>query len=182
MNRKQILNTLKSIYEELEKEINNVGITPDSNGNDSTANDEQDTGNGNGGNFNKSELKVIKASVNEEMGEGVIYFVASQAEVEDNEGDIIPLPELTKAAHNYIQESRMADVNHDWIDAGTVVESMVFDSKIVEAIKSNVIEENAWVVGIKPKDIEMARMALRGELTGASIGGFANRSKGVENG
>lgn len=180
MNRKQMLNVLKTICDIAEGEINknDVGITPVNDGNVSKSNIEQIAGTAGSRNFNKSELRVIKASVNEELGEGVIYFVASQADVEDSEGDIIPLPELTKAAHDYIQESRMADINHDWKDAGTVVESVIFDETMVKAIQEGVIEKGAWVVGIKPKDIEMARMALRGELTGASIGGFANR-KGV---
>jgi len=182
MKHKQMLKTLKAIVDIVEREINknDVGITSDSNGSDCQSVIKQSDGTGDGS-FNKFELKIIKADVNDEMGEGVIYLVASQADVEDSEGDVIPLPELVKAAHEYLRESRMADVNHDWKEHGTVVESMIFDETMLKAIHDGVIEKGAWVVGIKPKDIEMARAAQRGELTGASIGGFANR-KGVQNG
>jgi hypothetical protein len=115
-------------------------------------------------------FKVIKAT-----DEKLLYLVASQADVEDEDEDIITLAELKKAAYGYMKNSRKTDLNHNWQENGEVVESFIFDNEIIKAVKDGVIEENSWVIGIEPKDPGLLEAAEKGEVIGASIAGFGKR-------
>lgn len=120
-------------------------------------------------------LEIIKTqSLGEDMG--IIYLIASMADVEDAQEDVIPMDELRKSAYAFMRNSRKADMDHDWGDHGEIVESLIFDKAIIEAVKSGQIKEGMWVVGIEPHDTELTKMAARGEIVGASIGGLGRRS------
>ena len=129
------------------------------------------------GNFTM-EVPIIKAEVDEDLGLGVIYMIASQAEVEDTQGDNITTNELRKGAHKFIKDYRKADMDHDWGDHGDVVESLVFDAEIIKAVKEGKIQEGMWIIGVSPHDMDVAKSARLGEIAGASIGGFAIRENG----
>lgn len=118
-------------------------------------------------NFKKSTVDV---------GLGVIYGIASKADIEDTEGDTIELIDLKRAAHDFMSESRNGDIDHDFKNHGDVVESLVIDKAIVEAIKAGEVTEGDWFIGYKPNDTEVAMKAASGEdFKGFSIGGICRR-------
>lgn len=106
---------------------------------------------------------------------GVIYGIASKADFVDSEGDIIEIDELRKAAHDYISKSRNGNVDHRRGNVGEVVESLILDNDMVNAIKSNRIEEGSWIIGWKPFDPVIAKKASMGEYVGFSIEGTGRR-------
>lgn len=126
---------------------------------------------------NDKEKATIKAfqimKANEFLG--VIYGIASKADFMDSEGDIIEIDELRKAAHDYISKSRNGNVDHKQGNVGEVVESLILDNDMVNAIKSNKIEEGSWIIGWKPYDPEIAKKASMGEYVGFSIEGTGRR-------
>lgn len=123
------------------------------------------------------ETMMKKASV--DVGLGIIYFIASRADIFDKENHMIELDELKKGAFQYVKTSRKGDTNHDYKKAAEIVESLVFDDKIIEAVQKGDIKSGDWVVGMEPIDPEIIQKAIRGEISGASIAGFA-RMEDVE--
>jgi len=118
-------------------------------------------------NFKKSTVDV---------GLGVIYGIASKADIEDTEGDTIELIDLKRAAHDFMSESRNGDIDHDFKNHGDVVESLVIDKAIVEAIKTGEVTEGDWFIGYKPIDTEVAMKAASGEyFRGFSIAGTCHK-------
>ena len=117
------------------------------------------------------EALMKKSSV--DTGLGIIYFIASRADIFDKENHMIELDELKKGAFKYVKTSRKGDTNHDYKKAAEIVESLVFDDKIIEAIQKGEIKSGDWVVGMEPLDPEIVQKAIRGEISGASIAGFA---------
>lgn len=93
---------------------------------------------------------------------GVIYGIASVANAVDRQGDVIRPDVLRKAAWDFIANHNAANDTHDFGDiAGKFVESW--------------FEGDAWHVGFKPADIEVAKAAAAGEFVGFSIEGEAKR-------
>lgn len=109
----------------------------------------------------------------------VLYQIASTAGVVDSEGHIIEMSELKKAAFDYVKRSRKGDQNHDFQKVLDMVESLVFDETIIKAVKEGKIKAGDWVVGWELDNEELLQKALAGEITGASIAGFA-RLEAVE--
>lgn len=128
----------------------------------------------------EKEVKFNFKKSSVDIGLGVIYGIASKADVEDTEGDIIELNDLKLAAHDFMSESRNGDIDHDWKSHGNVVESLVLDSDIIELIKSGKITEGEWILAYKPFNPEVAKKAASGEdYNGFSIGGICNRVEAV---
>lgn len=124
----------------------------------------------------EKEVKFNFKKSSVDIGLGVIYGIASKADVEDTEGDIIELNDLKLAAHDFMSESRNGDIDHDWKSHGDVVESLVMDSSIIDAVKSGTITEGDWFIGYKPVNPEVAKKAASGEdYNGFSIGGICRR-------
>lgn len=113
---------------------------------------------------------------NVDIGLGVIYGIASKADVVDQEDEIIELIDLKMAAHEFMSESRNGDIDHDWKNHGDVVESLVMDKAFIDMVKSGEIAEGDWFIGYKPNDQEVAKKAASGEdFNGFSIGGICRR-------
>ena len=125
----------------------------------------------------KSQEKRIdfeKSSV--DIGLGVIYGIASKADVDDSEGELIEIQDLRKAAHGFMEDSRMGDIDHDWKTQGSVVESLVIDKAFIDLIKAGKITEGDWIIGYKPFDSKIAEKAASGEdYHGFSIAGTCRR-------
>ncbi len=126
-------------------------------------------------------MNIIK-SMDEELKFGVIYGSASVAEIFDSDQDYISIDELKKAAH-YFMSHRKGDIDHDWETHGEIVESLILDKEMQEAIVKGYvnpddpdgIKVNSWIIGWKASDIEIAKRAREGEFVGFSWGGLANR-------
>jgi len=121
------------------------------------------------------DLNVELSKASADTGLGILYFIASKADIFDTQGDMIELPELKKAAFSFVKRSRKGDRNHNYKKSAEVVESFVFDEKIIELIKSGEIQAGDWVVGMQPLDPDLLDKAQKGLIKGASIAGRAKK-------
>ena len=96
--------------------------------------------------------------------------------VVDSQGDIIPLDELEKAAYEYVQSSRQADVMHDGVSAGELVESFVStpEKRAAQGVAKSNDRSVYWWVGYRVTPQAFAKVQA-GELREFSIGGTAVR-------
>lgn len=108
----------------------------------------------------------------------IVFGWASVAEIEDSQGDVIPLEELEKAAYEYVLNSREGGEMHETIGVAKLIESMVFTP---EKLKSLGLKEDAtkhgWFVGFKVEDAAAWEKIKSGEYKMFSIGGSARRKK-----
>ena len=102
-------------------------------------------------------VSITKADV--ELG--VIYGIASVANLVDRQGDVVRPLELRKAAWDFLAEHNAANDTHEGDLPGKFVESW--------------FEGDEWHVGFRPDDIQVARDAADGGYCGFSIEGTANR-------
>jgi cation transport regulator ChaB len=117
------------------------------------------------------KFKISFSKTHIDPGLGIIYLIANRAGIIDQQNEQIDLMELRKGAIHYIKNSRKGDVNHNYQKSLEVVESLVFDEPIIEAVKSGKIVAGDWVVGMEAEDPELLRKAIAGEIKGASIAG-----------
>ena len=103
-----------------------------------------------------------------DLAEGVIYGVASVANIVDREGDVIRPDVLRKAAHDFLANRNGAfDDTHDYAGGGDI------GGKLVESW----MDGDTWRIGFKPDDIEIAKAAAAGEYVGFSVEGTAQRTE-----
>lgn len=97
----------------------------------------------------------------------------------DAHGDMIPEPEIEKAAHTYLKEYRKVDADHDLLDGkGVPVESYIVrdgpETFETPAGDTREYPEGTWVMGVELSDEAWKRVET-GELTGFSIYGGATK-------
>jgi len=111
-------------------------------------------------------LKVQISKFSEEMG--IIWGWASVADIVDLHGDVIPQDELVKAFYqfmeNYYAGAATIKQNHDQEVPVVLVESAL------QFIAGSV----AWWVGVKLLTDELREAARTGQISGFSIGGWAD--------
>jgi len=100
---------------------------------------------------------------------------ANGAEIVDQQGDIIPVAELERAAYEFMLDSRSADVMHDEAAIGKAVESFVSTPEKRAAMgAANDDQSVGWWVGFRVAPETMAKVKA-GLLAELSIGGSAQR-------
>jgi|DewCreStandDraft_4_1066084.scaffolds.fasta_scaffold06909_3 hypothetical protein len=113
----------------------------------------------------KLSLRVQAARQDQELG--IIWGYASVADILDEQGDLIPQDELIRAVYefmeNYYRGETTIRVNHGKPAQAVLVESTF------HLLGTNV----AWFVGVKLLDEDLREAARRGEISGFSIGGWA---------
>ncbi len=104
--------------------------------------------------------------------------VAKAAKI-DLEGDRVALSELEQAAYEFTLSSGLADIDHDEVTHGRLVESFVVTDEKLEAMD---VPEDAraqvskgWWLGFHVDDATMDRVET-GELSMFSVGGRAKRT------
>jgi hypothetical protein len=104
--------------------------------------------------------------------------VAKAAKV-DLEGDRVALTELEQAAYNFTLTSGLADIDHDEVTHGRLVESFVVTDEKLEAMgvpeDARAQVSKGWWLGFHVDDATMDRVET-GELSMFSIGGQAKRT------
>lgn len=110
-------------------------------------------------------IRVQAARQSPELG--IIWGYASVADIVDDQGDLIPQEELIRAVYefmeNYYAGEATIRVNHAQPARAVLVESTF------HLLGANV----AWFVGVKLLDENLREAARRGEISGFSIGGWA---------
>lgn len=118
------------------------------------------------------ELQVVWgwASIIEKDGKPIV----------DGQGDLIYEPELVKAAHDFVRDSRIGGLMHargaegQVIEVGRVVESMVL-TKSLKAAAGIATDVVGWLIGVHVPDPDVWTLVKRGLLPAFSIGGTGVR-------
>jgi hypothetical protein len=101
----------------------------------------------------------------------------------DKQGDLVPEPEIERAAHNYLKHYRKVDEDHDLVDgSGEPIESYVLKQEttfdLPDGSESRTYPKGTWIMGVQLTDDAWKRVES-GELTGFSIyGGAASLEPG----
>lgn len=96
--------------------------------------------------------------------------------VEDWQGDVIDMPELRKAAHDFITNARVAKAMHRGSAIGEVVESVLIDDDFAKAIGATTTKRGWWIA-MKINDASIKKRIASRELRAFSIGGRGKRTK-----
>lgn len=118
------------------------------------------------------EKEVLLKSLSKD---GVAYGIVYSPYELDSQGDWTDEEEIKKAAHNFMKNKNIANVDteHSFInEKAFVCESWIIKS--YDDIFPN--SRGAWAVGIKINDDELKELINKGEITGLSMAGFAKKS------
>jgi 2'-5' RNA ligase len=108
--------------------------------------------------------------------EQIVYGVVMHPGVYDSQGDVVDAAEIEKAAHRYLAESRLHDVQH----AEEQVEAVPVESFIAPCdmeYAGRPVLKGSWVMAVHVADADVWGQVAKGELTGFSIGGTAERNE-----
>lgn len=122
------------------------------------------------------EFQILK--VDEEQR--VVYGFASVAkfggmEITDLQDDVIDMAEITKAAHDFMLNSRSGGNMHRQMNTGVIVESLVLDN-VMKSQLGITRPEEGWLIGYKVTDEDTWQDAKAGRFKGFSIGGTGVRT------
>ncbi|MBQ3337563.1 MAG: hypothetical protein IJG80_09185 [Selenomonadaceae bacterium] len=106
----------------------------------------------------------------------LVFGWASMADVTDSQGDVISLDTLEKAAYDFVLHSRTGGEMHSVMGVASLVESIVFTPKKLEAfgLAKDALPPGWWV-GFKVHDTETWQKIKNGAYNDFSIGGRAIR-------
>lgn len=107
----------------------------------------------------------------------IVYGVVLAPEEQDTQGEVISAPEIEKSAHQWMATSRIIGLEHgEPIDA-VPVESFICPMDMQFQGPQGPVHwtQGSWIMGVKFMDAEHFQMALDGEITGFSVGGFGLR-------
>ncbi len=134
-------------------------------------------------------VEVAKADAAGELKDGLVWGWASVIErggktVIDAQGDQISEGELLKAAHDYMQNSRIGGAMHIYkqdnpkepLSAGHTVESVVFTKDLQKALGID-LGKVGWLIGVRLTDEHVRKAVASGVLKSFSIGGSGVREK-----
>jgi hypothetical protein len=108
----------------------------------------------------------------------LVYGVVYEPDIEDAHGDIMDAVEIEKMAHNFLVNYRLVDKNHNKLPgAGDVAESYI--APVDFQIGKEIITKGSWVLVTKADD-EVWEQIQKGEFTGYSMSGWANKVKEIE--
>jgi|SRR6185437_9495390 len=109
----------------------------------------------------------------------VVYGWASVSTIGDDhlmdlQGDKIAVPDLVKAAHDYVTNSRTGGDLHEVMGIGRVVESLVFTPEVQKSLGID-LGKVGWMIGMHVTDEGVWKRVKDGELKAFSIGGSGVR-------
>lgn len=120
------------------------------------------------------KVKVQVARKSDELG--ILWGYASVADIVDLQGDVVPQDELVRAVYQFMEDyyagQTSIKVNHDKPASVVLVESTV----------QMVGTRAAWYVGVKLLDEDLRKAARDGEISGFSIGGWAEEEEASTDG
>lgn len=113
-------------------------------------------------------VKMAVETVRKSNELGIIWGWASVADVEDLQGDTVPQEELIRAVYQFMEDY--------YAGAATILENHGEEPKtvLVESSLQFLAGSLRWWVGVKLLDPELRQAAREGEISGFSIGGFAD--------
>jgi hypothetical protein len=116
----------------------------------------------------QKQINIIKSDEEKQLVTGIVY----EPDVPDSHDDFMTAEEIEKAAHQFLQDYRQIDKQHNFQSGyGEVVESYVAKSE--HAIGDQVIQPGTWVMTVKVNDADTWEAIKKGEITGFSMAGIA---------
>lgn len=127
-------------------------------------------------------IDILKADARGQFVRGWAYVVADEAgQVVDYSGDVLGgltvdegLTEVRKMAHEFICDFRTARMVHKGKCIGEVVESVVIDEPLAEALGITT-KRRGWWIGMRIDDVGVQKRIRSGELKQFSVGGRGKR-------
>jgi hypothetical protein len=98
------------------------------------------------------------------------------APVVDWQKDIISIETITKTAHEFVRDARVAKVLHNGEPVGEVVESVIVDEDFVKALGVT-DTRRGWWIGMQVHSDAIRKRIKSGELRAFSIGGRGVREE-----
>lgn len=116
--------------------------------------------------------RIVKADSESHFVTGIVY----EPMAEDTDGEYMTAEEIEKAAHWYMKNAGNVDIQHCFVKAEgiDVVESFVAKSDM--DIDGTPIKKGTWLMTVEVGDAAVWESIQKGEITGFSMGGVANRS------
>lgn len=116
----------------------------------------------------KRQIQATAQVVRKSDELGILWGYVSASGIVDGHGDVIPRDELVQAFYAFMEayHAGKAEVKENHTDSADVV--------IVESTLHNFGPEVAWFVGVKLLSDDLRKAARDGEISGFSIGGWAN--------
>jgi len=118
------------------------------------------------------QVRVRMEVVRKSAELGIIWGYASVADIEDLQGDTVPQAELVSAVYQFMQDyyASAASIqdNHSGEPAPAV---------LVESTFHFVGMKLRWYVGVKLNSEELLEAARNGDISGFSIGGWAQEEE-----
>lgn len=111
-------------------------------------------------------------TTNDELGIVFGYGIISKVNGEnyvDTQNDHIPEDAMVEAAADFMQNSRISDVMHDFKEDGNVVFAFPLTTEIAKSLNIET-ERTGLLIGMRPSK-EVFEKFKKGEFTGFSIGG-----------
>jgi len=127
----------------------------------------------------KGELKKVDPV--HKIAYGFAYVCKRGGEtVVDHSGDIWPIEEVEKTAHEFIS-CRVGGESHESTGGAELVASIVFDKTVQDALGIDIKKDGesveGWFVGFRITDPELLEKVEKGELSMFSIGGTGTREE-----
>ncbi len=105
----------------------------------------------------------------------LVYGIVMEPDAVDSQGDQTSAEEIEKACHRFMQNSQIIFSEHQQKEPDCyVVESYI--SPVDYAMGEQKVTKGSWVMVTYCGDEDIWNQVKKGELTGYSIRGFANRS------
>lgn len=96
-------------------------------------------------------------------------------EVVDHSGQVWDIAEVTKTAHEFVMNCRVGGESHIYKGGADLVESMVFDEALQNALGIDIKKDGesveGWFVGFLINDDDLLQKVAKGDLAMFSIGG-----------
>ncbi len=117
------------------------------------------------------KAKICKIDVEERL----VYGVVLEPDSFDSQDDTISGEEIKKTSHNYMMENMNLGFMHSHLinHAASIVESYLAPQDM--QLNDELVKKGAWILVTKIANDELWGMIKRGEITGYSIGGHAER-------
>lgn len=126
------------------------------------------------GSFDRSIAFVKKDEATVERR--LVYGIVLEPETTDSQGDIYSAAEIEHAAHRFMADYQNVGHMHRALvnDGAEVVESYIAPSDLT--IGDQPVKAGTWILVIHVTSDTLWEQVKTGELTGLSIGGYAERN------
>jgi len=118
-------------------------------------------------------MKIIKNNELMQVSGWAYVSTVNGEHVPDHSGDIIKIETLSKAAYDFMQRSRVGKADHEGVPAGYIINSIVFDKAMQDALDIDLGKEG-WFITYQITDDTVWEQVKSGDFAMFSIAGQGN--------